>query len=96
MWWDKDAKLFLISSMPQNLPDTPPRKDAIKSQKDSIKQQQMEAGAYLTAEQQRYLSTELRKFQRRKQILFSRLEQKQLEEVRLVAHLFNDLLSAII
>lgn len=62
------------------LPDTPPRSDTIRNQKESLKQQQAEVELLLAKQHQQFLDTEVRKLQRRRLLKLADLEKRQLEE----------------
>ena len=61
--------------------DVSPRRDTLRNQKDSLKQQHQEAGQCLGEQHRRFLELEIRKFRRRKLLQFHLLEQDLLREV---------------
>lgn len=66
--------------MRKSMPDVSPRRDTLRNQKDSLKQQQQEAGQCLAEQHRRFLELEIRKFRRRKLLQFHLLEQDLLRE----------------
>lgn len=64
----------------KQLPDTPPRSDTIRTQKESLKQQHAEVEQNLAKQQQQFIETEVRKLQRKRLLKLADLEKRQLEE----------------
>lgn len=77
---------------------TPKRqRDAtLQSQKDNLRQMEAQEEQRLARGQREYLDLEIRKFRRKKLLIFHSLEQELLREVRITIHILKSLITSYI